>query len=131
MRRVVLLDRDGVLNVDLPTGVLRVADCRIEPSAPAAVAVAMATIGSRSDLCSTGSARRADAPSWRFPAWEAKLSDYWRKKIQRNRNRDRRNFQRLRRHGWVVLRFWGHQIEKDLAGVVQAIAERVALRLRG
>ena len=68
---------------------------------------------------------------WRFPTWEAKLSDYWRQKIQRNRNRDRRNFQKLRRHGWTVLRFWGHQVEKDLAGVVQAIAERVALQMRG
>jgi D-glycero-D-manno-heptose 1,7-bisphosphate phosphatase len=35
---VVLLDRDGVINVDLPTGVLRLGDLRLEPAAPAAIA---------------------------------------------------------------------------------------------
>ncbi|MDA3963253.1 MAG: HAD-IIIA family hydrolase [Planctomycetota bacterium] len=37
-QRVVLLDRDGVLNVDLPTGVLRREDLTMEPAAAAAVA---------------------------------------------------------------------------------------------
>jgi DNA mismatch endonuclease (patch repair protein) len=63
---------------------------------------------------------------WRFPAWRAKLSDYWQKKIERNRNRDRYNFQRLRRSGWTVLRVWGHEVECSLPGVVDRVAELIA-----
>lgn len=63
---------------------------------------------------------------WRFPAWQDKLTDYWRKKIERNRKRDRLNYQRLRRSGWRVLRFWSHEVERDLAGVVEQIAALVA-----
>lgn len=59
---------------------------------------------------------------WRFPGWQHKLTDYWRKKIERNRRRDRSNFQRLRRRGWIVLRFWSHQVEKNLHEVIERIA---------
>ena len=62
---------------------------------------------------------------WRYPQWKHKLSDYWRAKIERNRARDRRNFQRLRRQGWIVLRLWGHDVEKNL----EASIERVRLLL--
>ena len=58
---------------------------------------------------------------WRFPAWKEKLQPYWRDKIERNRRRDRRNHQKLRRRGWRVLRFWGHQIQKDLDSVLNKI----------
>jgi DNA mismatch endonuclease, patch repair protein len=63
---------------------------------------------------------------WRYPEWKATLTDYWQKKIERNRRRDRLNFQRLRRRGWTVLRFWGHEVERDLDAVADAIAGRVA-----
>ena len=70
---------------------------------------------------------------WRFPAWSAKLTDYWRAKIERTRRRDRLNVQRLRRQGWRVLRFWSHQVDKDLAGVVDRIEAvvRAETALRG
>lgn len=62
---------------------------------------------------------------WRFPLWEHKLSPKWRDKIAANRARDRRNFRRLRRDGWQVIRLWEHQIEqsaeKCLNRVVQLI----------
>ncbi len=51
---------------------------------------------------------------YRFPLWRHKLQAKWRTKIERNRNRDRRNFCRLRRSGWTVLRIWEHQIEQRL-----------------
>lgn len=63
---------------------------------------------------------------WRFPAWREKLQPYWQNKIERNRRRDRRNHRKLRRRGWVVLRFWGHQVQKDLDSVVSQI--RAALK---
>lgn len=50
---------------------------------------------------------------WRFPQWKAKLATYWREKIERNRRRDLRNFQRLRRAGWLVVRIWEHEVKED------------------
>ena len=58
---------------------------------------------------------------WRFPEWKEKLQPYWQAKIERNRRRDQYNFQRLRRAGWTVLRFWSHQIESRLEAVVDQI----------
>jgi len=58
---------------------------------------------------------------WRFSAWKDKLTDYWRKKIERNRRRDRCNFRRLRRQGWIVVRLWGHDVERNLAGAVDRV----------
>jgi DNA mismatch endonuclease (patch repair protein) len=51
---------------------------------------------------------------YRFPAWQHMLSKFWREKIGNNRDRDRRNFAKLRRMGWRVLRIWQHEIEHDL-----------------
>jgi DNA mismatch endonuclease, patch repair protein len=49
---------------------------------------------------------------YRYPAWKNKIkSRFWREKIETNRRRDRRNFQRLRRSGWQVLRVWGHELK--------------------
>jgi DNA mismatch endonuclease (patch repair protein) len=63
---------------------------------------------------------------WRFPEWKGKLKPYWQAKIERTRRRDRRNFQRLRRAGWTVLRFWSHQVERDLRTVVERVVAEVA-----
>lgn len=53
---------------------------------------------------------------YRYPVWKKKIkSEFWRKKIEENRRRDRRNFRRLRRLGWKVLRVWGHEIQKQPA----------------
>lgn len=51
---------------------------------------------------------------YRFPAWRNTLPKFWREKIGKNRDRDRRNFAKLRRMGWRVLRIWQHEIERDL-----------------
>lgn len=63
---------------------------------------------------------------WRFPAWKAKLAAYWQTKIERNRRRDRKNFQQLRRDGWRVLRVWEHEVERGLADVVERVASLLA-----
>src|SRR5271169_3553306 len=52
---------------------------------------------------------------WRFPLWRLKLSEKWEAKIEANRRRDARNHRALRKLGWVVVRLWEHQIERDLA----------------
>ena len=53
---------------------------------------------------------------YRFPQWEHRLTEFWRVKIAKNRERDRKTHARLRRAGWRVVRIWQHQIEKDLEG---------------
>ena len=58
---------------------------------------------------------------WRFPAWRNKLSEKWDAKIDGNRRRDARNFSRLRRAGWTVLRLWEHQVDGDLESCVRRI----------
>jgi DNA mismatch endonuclease (patch repair protein) len=50
---------------------------------------------------------------WRFSAWRLKLSEKWEEKIEKNIQRDRRNFQALRRAGWRVVRIWEHQVERS------------------
>ena len=58
---------------------------------------------------------------WRFPLWQHKLSKKWRDKIAATRERDRRNFRKLRRLGWKVLRIWEHQIERSPEECVRRI----------
>ncbi|WP_183507762.1 MULTISPECIES: very short patch repair endonuclease [unclassified Mycolicibacterium] len=46
--------------------------------------------------------------------------DWWREKIQGNRERDQRVDNLLRERGWTVLRFWEHE---DSAAIVEAIIQ--------
>ena len=62
---------------------------------------------------------------WRLPEWKDKLQPYWLKKRERTRRRDRSNFRCLRRKGWTVLRFWSHQVARDLMAVVERIEAAV------
>jgi DNA mismatch endonuclease (patch repair protein) len=65
---------------------------------------------------------------FRLPQWEGTLSEFWRKKIGETRKRDQRNFAKLRRMGWRVIRIWEHTIEKDLDGVVRRITKSIKKR---
>ena len=40
--------------------------------------------------------------------------DFWINKIERNIQRDKEVTETLEQQGWVVLRFWGREIKKDL-----------------
>ena len=62
---------------------------------------------------------------YRFPQWEKTLPKFWRKKIGETRSRDQRNFSKLRRMGWRVIRIWEHSIKNDLDAVVTRICEAV------
>jgi DNA mismatch endonuclease, patch repair protein len=65
---------------------------------------------------------------WHFPRWCGRLSPYWREKIERNRRRDRRNFQNLRRAGWRVLRLWEHEVVADVETCVDRIVRALKTR---
>lgn len=64
---------------------------------------------------------------FRFPAWEHTVSDFWKTKIGKTRERDQRNFRRLRANGWRVIRLWQHQIDREfdycVSRVVRAVSE--------
>lgn len=51
--------------------------------------------------------------------------DYWIKKIERNRRRDRENEKQLLFLGWQVIRFWGGEILQDTENCVKMIEERI------
>jgi DNA mismatch endonuclease (patch repair protein) len=46
---------------------------------------------------------------------------WWRQKIARNRARDAKATQTLRRAGWVVVRFWEHEEPQKCARKVRAL----------
>ena len=58
-----------------------------------------------------------------YDQWGKKLSPYWQMRIEKNMRRDRRNFRRLRRAGWKVLRVWEHQVNEDLDRTVRRISK--------
>ena len=58
-----------------------------------------------------------------YEQWGKKLSPYWQMRIERNIRRDRRNFRRLRRAGWTVLRVWEHQVNGDLDRTIRRVAK--------
>ena len=58
---------------------------------------------------------------WRFSLWRGKLSGLWQQKVLANRTRDQRNFRKLRRLGWSVVRIWEHQVEQDIHGCVKRV----------
>jgi len=68
---------------------------------------------------------------YRFPAWQDKVSDFWKVKISKNRQRDSKNHRKLRREGWKVIRIWQHELESDFPGCIDKVVEAVRIgRLR-
>jgi len=48
---------------------------------------------------------------WQYPRWKHLLkNDFWHKKIENNRKRDRKTTAYLRKNGWHVIRIWGHEL---------------------
>ena len=64
---------------------------------------------------------------YRFPTWEDKVSDFWKKKINRNRERDAANHRKLRQMEWTVIRLWQHEVEADF----DACIDRILAAVRG
>jgi len=73
----------------------------------------------------------ADGEFWhgyRFPSWRRKMSPWRQEKIESNRARDRRNFAKLRRVGWKVIRIWGRDVERDPAACAGRVIGAVKRR---
>ena len=75
-----------------------------------------------------------DSEFWHGFNWEHKKSDiksnrdFWIPKIEKNIARDKEVNDALAADGWIVLRFWGQQIKKDVKAcadlIVAALKER-------
>ena len=74
-----------------------------------------------------------DSEFWHGYAWEIAQDDFksrrefWLPKIEKNIQRDKEVTEQLRSEGWIVLRFWGREIKKDVSGcadIIQAALEK-------
>ena len=52
-------------------------------------------------------------------------SEYWVKKISRNRERDDEINKKLLSQGWTVIRFWGKDIKNNLEDCINVIEEEI------
>lgn len=68
-----------------------------------------------------------DSEFWHGYNWEERRYDFksnkefWIPKIERNMERDKQVNDLLIKEGWTVLRFWGNEIKKDVAGCADKI----------
>ena len=68
-----------------------------------------------------------DGEFWHGFNWKTKKKkikvhrEYWIPKIERTIKRDRNNNLQLRKLGWNVLRFWEHEIKKDIKKCIREI----------
>ena len=68
-----------------------------------------------------------DGEFWHGKDWEKRKFDhksnidFWYNKIQRNIDRDKEVNNFLSENGWVVIRFWGKEIQKELVTCVKKI----------
>lgn len=56
--------------------------------------------------------------------WPRSNQDWWRAKLQRNRERDRDTDTRLADAGWAVVRVWEHEPSQDAADRVERAVTR-------
>ncbi|MBP7052452.1 MAG: very short patch repair endonuclease [Phycisphaerae bacterium] len=56
--------------------------------------------------------------------WPKTNSEWWRKKIVANMQRDRRHDAELRSAGWTVVRVWGHELPACAAERIQSVLLR-------
>ena len=88
------------------------------------------TLPGKPDVVFTG-ARVAvfiDGDFWHgydLTSWEHKLSDFWKEKIARNRERDADSDRVLRAMGWKVVRLWQHEIKHDFEAAIGRISSAV------
>jgi DNA mismatch endonuclease, patch repair protein len=57
---------------------------------------------------------------WKRLKWKLK-EGYWREHIENNRKRDKKVTAELEKQGYIVLRFWDKEIEKNIDKCVDAI----------
>ena len=72
-----------------------------------------------------------DGELWHGKNWEKTKGtvktnrDFWIPKIEKNIIKDNVNEKKLENTGWVILRFWGRDIKKNLADCVNEVKETI------
>lgn len=72
-----------------------------------------------------------DSEFWHGYDWKNKKNEikskreFWIPKIERNMQRDIEVTEKLQSEGWIVLRFWGNEIKKNLTECADAIESAV------
>src|SRR5512141_2942032 len=56
--------------------------------------------------------------------WPKHNAEYWRRKIERNQNRDAQTNAELREAGWNVIRIWEHEDPSEAAARVAAVVRQ-------
>ena len=73
-----------------------------------------------------------DGEFWHGYNWQDKKKkiksnrEYWIRKIERNIERDKKYNQLLEEQNWIVLRFWEHEIKKELKRCVDEVKNAIA-----
>ena len=60
-----------------------------------------------------------------FATWQDTVSSFWKAKIAKTIERDRKYDRQLRNRGWTVIRLWQHEIEQDFEASIRHIASAV------
>jgi len=72
-----------------------------------------------------------DGEFWHGKDWDIKKTklrnnrEFWIEKIERNINRDSETDRNLYGMGWIVMRFWGSDIQKNLPGCIEDIKDTI------
>jgi len=69
-----------------------------------------------------------DGDFWHGREYEKRkktYNDFWRRKIERNMERDRATNRKLKSLGWEVFRVWGTEIEKRPEKYVEVVAKKL------
>lgn len=75
-----------------------------------------------------------DSEFWHGYNWDVKKNeikskrDFWIPKIERNMQRDIEVTNKLTQDGWIVLRFWGNDIKKNLIKCADIIERTIKQR---
>ena len=60
-----------------------------------------------------------------FSTWQNTVSPFWKAKISKTMERDRKYDHQLHEMGWTVLRLWQHEVEQDFEAIIKHITSAV------
>ena len=63
-----------------------------------------------------------------FSTWQHTVTSFWRGKISKTIERDRKYDHQLRDMGWTVLRLWQHEVGQDFAASINHITSAVNIK---
>lgn len=98
----------------------------------------VATVIGKPDIAFIGKkvAVFCDSEFWHGYNWETQQEDFttnrefWIDKIERNIQHDKEVTSRLRDEGWIVLRFWGKELRRDISSCADLIEAAIQSRHR-